>query len=63
MSIPKGHPQIWETTPRRWKTMNLEKLNALKNKGNYTFQQISDLTNIPLSTLNRIFKGGKQPYF
>ena len=43
--------------------MNLEKLNALKNKGNYTFQQISDLTNIPLSTLNRIFKGESSPTF
>ena len=43
--------------------MNLDKLNALKNKGKYTFQQISNLTNIPLSTLNRIFKGEGSPTF
>lgn len=54
---------FWNSLSRRWKTVNLDKLNALKNKGKYTFQQISNLTNIPLSTLNRIFKGESSPTF
>ena len=37
--------------------MNIEKLNILKTKGNYSYQKISDLSGIPLSTVTRIFRG------
>lgn len=37
--------------------MNVDKLNALKTKAEYSNQQISDLSGIPLSTVTRIFRG------
>lgn len=41
--------------------LNLDKLQALKDKEKKSFQAISDLSGVPLSTVNRVFRGESVP--
>ena len=37
--------------------MITERLNALKTKGNFSWQELSDLTGIPVATIRKTFSG------
>ena len=37
--------------------MNSEYLNTLKSTGNWTYQQLSEVSGVPSSTISRLFKG------
>nr|DAW33939.1 MAG TPA: Helix-turn-helix XRE-family like protein [Bacteriophage sp.] len=37
--------------------MNSDYLNTLKSKGNWTYQQLSEVSGVPSSTISRLFKG------
>ena len=37
--------------------MIIERLNALKTKGNFSWQELSDLTGIPVPTIRKTFSG------
>ena len=48
------HIQLWN---KRSDEMNVEYLNELKARGNWTISKLSEVSNVPVSTLSRLFRG------
>lgn len=48
---------MWDFYSRKQENMNTDYLEALKSNGRWTYQQLSEVSGVPSSTISRLFSG------